>query len=69
MALWLFVPMIRSPSQWPGNGTVVDLGGTFADHHHVGDPHVARRVLGTALRPAAAQTAGQFTAELTAPWM
>ena len=28
-----FRPMIRSPSQWPGHGPVLGLGGPLADHH------------------------------------
>jgi hypothetical protein len=30
-------PMSRSPSQWPGTRSVLDLGGTLADQHVVSD--------------------------------
>ena len=59
---------MRSPSQWPGHGPVVDLGGPFADHHHVGDAASGLDpVAGAALGPAGAQAAGELAAQLSPP--
>ena len=34
----LFDPEIKSPSQWPGTGAVLDLGRPLADGYGVDDP-------------------------------
>ena len=69
MAVWFPAPMIRSPSQWPGDGPVLDLGGPFADHHHrVGEPVGALVGLsvGFAAGPAGAQRCPELAAQLAA---
>ena len=65
MALLLAVPQIRSPSQWPGDRPVGDVGGPFADHDHgLAEPGSAPAVaLWLALGPALPHGAFQLLLE------
>ena len=58
IADWFCVPMIKSPSQLPGHGPVLDLGRPLGDVDHVRDPVLALPDLAarTAHRPPGAQT-------------
>ena len=67
IAVLPFLPMIRSPSQWPGTARSSTSAGRSRDHDHVRD--AARRrcdLAGPSLRATGAQTAGQFAAQLAA---
>src|SRR6266508_559915 len=65
----IFLPKSRSPSQWPGDGTVVGLGGSLADVDRSSELALAVHH-GVSERPASGvsptQVAGQFPAQRAA---
>jgi hypothetical protein len=58
--------MMRSPSQCPWHGPILDLGGALGDHDPVGDlPTGLETAAWASLRPPAAKAAVQLPAQLT----